>query len=173
MVGSGPRRLRAAEQRDTDSSLGGADVAEHAAERMVIRATPERCFEAVTDFPSYARWADDVKDVQVLERDGQERPSSVMFRAAAFGRSTTYTLVYDYTNAPAELSWIQSEGDLTSRLDGAYVFEPTADGETDVRYDLHVELRVPIPGFVKRRAEGRITHTALKELKAWIESAET
>jgi hypothetical protein len=29
---------------------------------------------------------------------------------------------------------------------------------------------VPIPGFVKRRAESRIVGTALRELKAWVEN---
>lgn len=142
---------------------------ERATERMVIRASPERCFEAVTDVERYAEWAADVKEVTVLSRDGQMRPTSVSFRAGAFGRSVTYTLAYDYSRAPEELSWVQTEGDLTSRLDGVYLFDRTDDGDADVSYDLFVELRVPIPGFVKRRAEGRITHTALKELKAWIE----
>lgn len=144
-------------------------MAEQASERMVVRATPERCFEAVVDFESYSLWAEDIKDVKVLQRDTEGRGTSVMFRAAAFGRSTTYVLDYDYSKAPAEVSWVQSEGDLTARLDGDYVFEPSGDGETDVRYDLLVELRVPMPGFVRRRAEGRITHTALEELKEWIE----
>lgn len=145
-------------------------MAEHATEQMVIRATPERCFEVVTDFERYAEWVADVKQVTVVERDGAGRALKVSFRAEAFGRSVTYTLFYNYEKAPKELSWIQIEGDVTSQLDGTYVFEPTDDGDTDVRYDLEVQLRVPLPGFVKRRAEGRITHTALKELKVRTES---
>ena len=112
----------------------------------------------------------DLKQVEVVERDTDGRPAAVAFRAAAFGRSTSYTLSYDYTGAPRELTWVQTKGDLTSRLDGAYVFEPTVDGDTEVVYRLVVELKVPIPGFVKRRAEGRIMHTALKHLKARVES---
>lgn len=145
-------------------------MAEHATERMVIRAAPQRCFDAVVEVERYPEWAEDVKTVDVLARDDEGRPATVAFRAAAFGRSTTYTLAYDYAKAPASLSWVQVGGDLTSRLDGAYQFEPGGEGDTDVTYDLVVELRVPIPGFVKRRAEGRIVHTALKELKAWVEA---
>lgn len=137
---------------------------------MVIRATPQRCFDVVTDFERYADWAADVKNVRIVERDDSARPVKVAFRAEAFGRSVAYTLCYDYSKAPRELSWVQIEGDVTSQLDGTYVFVATDDGDTDVRYDLEVQLRVPIPGFVKRRAEGRITHTALKELKARTES---
>jgi hypothetical protein len=35
---------------------------------------------------------------------------------------------------------------------------------------LEVDLIVPIPGFVKRRAEGKIMGTALRELKKRVES---
>jgi len=40
----------------------------------------------------------------VLERDTLGRPLDVEFRAAAFGRSTTYALHYDYSRAPEVLS---------------------------------------------------------------------
>ena len=53
-------------------------------------------------------------------------------------------------------------------IDGAYTFAPQGNG-TDVTYSLQIELIVPLPGFVKRRAEVRILHT-LKELKTRAES---
>ena len=137
---------------------------------MIVRASPERCYEVVVDFDRYPEWAADIKQVEITERDNSGRPAVVAYRAAAFGRSTSYTLSYDYEGAPRELTWVQTRGDLTSRLDGAYVFEPTVDGDTEVVYRLVVELKVPIPGFVKRRAEGRIMQTALKNLKARVES---
>ncbi|MHB8296433.1 MAG: SRPBCC family protein [Acidimicrobiales bacterium] len=139
-------------------------MTEQTCERLSVKATPDRCLEVITDFDAYPDWAADIKAVEVAERDELGRPVRVRFRAAAFGRSTTYTLAYDYSRAPQELSWRQVEGDITSKLDGAYEFDPTADGETDVSYRLSAELKVPIPGFVKRRAEARIVTAALKEL---------
>ena len=143
---------------------------EQATERMTVEASPERCFEVAIDFDRYPEWAADIKSVTVDERDSEGRGTLVTFRAAAFGRSTSYTLRYDYTDAPHTLVWVQERGDLTSRLDGEYVFDPDGDGSTAVTYHLVVELKVPIPGFVKRRAEGRIMGTALRELKARVES---
>jgi hypothetical protein len=93
----------------------------------------------------------------------------VTFRAAAFGRSTSYTLEYDYSGAPQELSWVQTEGDITRRLDGSYQLAAAGEGATEIVYHLVVDLKVPLPGFVKRRAEGRIMVTALRELKAFVE----
>ena len=60
-------------------------------------------------------------------------------------------------------------GDIMRTIDGAYHFSPTTDGGTEVRYDLIIDLVVPLPGFVKRRAEVRILNT-VRELKVRAES---
>jgi ribosome-associated toxin RatA of RatAB toxin-antitoxin module len=145
-------------------------VAEQATERMVVSADPARCFAVSADIDSYPSWAADIKEVTVDERDGEGRPSVVTFRAAAFGRSTSYTLSYDYSEAPNVLSWVQTAGDITSKLDGRYVFAATPDGGTEVTYHLEVEMKVPLPGFIKMRAQSRIMSIALRDLKARVES---
>jgi len=144
-------------------------VEEKVSERMVIRGTPEHCFEVLTDFERYPEWAADIKAATILERDERSRATRVLFRAAAFGRSTSYALAYDYSSAPFELSWTQVDGDLTRRLDGSYHLTSSGDDTTEIVYNLTVALKVPLPGFVKRRAEGRIMGTALRELKVRVE----
>ena len=146
-------------------------MAEVATERMTVSATPERCFAVSSDLDAYPQWAADIKEVTVHDRDDQGRPQLVTFRAAAFGRSTSYTLAYDYSAAPNVLSWVQTRGDITSKLDGSYVFEPAAGGGTEVTYHLEVEMKVPLPGFIKMRAQSRIMSIALRDLKARVESS--
>jgi ribosome-associated toxin RatA of RatAB toxin-antitoxin module len=145
-------------------------VAEQATERMVVSASPERCFEVSADIGAYPQWAADIKEVTIDERDDLGRPELVTFRAAAFGRSTSYTLAYDYSESPKVLSWVQTRGDITSKLDGRYVFEPDGNGGTQVTYHLEVEMKVPLPGFIKMRAQSRIMSIALRELKTRVES---
>ena len=145
-------------------------MAEQATERMVVSASPARCFEVSSDIEAYPQWAADIKDVTIESRDDQGRPELVTFRAAAFGRSTSYTLAYDYSEAPEVLSWVQTRGDITAKLDGRYVFAPGSDGHTEVTYHLEVEMKVPLPGFIKMRAQSRIMSIALRELKARVES---
>jgi ribosome-associated toxin RatA of RatAB toxin-antitoxin module len=145
-------------------------VEDSVVERMTIRSSPEECFDVLTDFPHYPEWAADIKAVSVDERDDEGRAVLVRFRAAAFGRSTSYTLRYDYGGAPRRLAWVLVEGDLTRRLDGSYRIEPAGEGDCEVAYHLVVELKVPLPGFVKRRAESRIMVTALRDLKARVEA---
>jgi ribosome-associated toxin RatA of RatAB toxin-antitoxin module len=148
-------------------------VGEQATERMVVGASPEQCFAIVSDVERYPDWAADIKHVEVLRRDDDGHPVEVAWRAAAFGRSTSYTLEYDYGGAPRTIAWHQTRGDLTSKLDGAYTFDDAGEGRTQVTYVLEVELRVPLPGFIKRRAQSLIMHTALEDLRARVESSLT
>ncbi len=149
-------------------------VEEQVAERTMIRATPEQLFAIVIDFEAYPSWSADIKAVRVLARDEQGRGTKVAYRAAAFGYSTVLTLRYDYSEAPQRLSWLQESGDMTRCYQGSYCFEASSDNggagdETEVMYQLSVELKVPLPGFVKRRAEGRLGAKVLRELKARAE----
>ena len=146
-------------------------MVESATQTITISTTPEHCFEVATDFERYPEWAKDIKEAIVLERDEAGRATTVEFRASALGRSTHYTLAYDYGAAPEKLSWQLVRGDIMKSIDGAYTFSPSATdpGSTDVVYELSIELVVPMPGFLKRRAEVRILNT-VKELKARAEA---
>lgn len=146
-------------------------MAEQAREQITIEASVDECFRTLVAFEDYPEWAGDLKQATVIETDDEGRAIVVEYRAAAMGRSTTYRLEYDYTGAPNRLAWELLSGDLERELDGAYLLEPTAGrpASTDVVYELSVDLIVPIPGFVKRRAEARIIKTALSELKSRVE----
>jgi ribosome-associated toxin RatA of RatAB toxin-antitoxin module len=150
--------------------INGGDVTQRATESILVHASPDVVYQVATAFEHYLDWVSELKNISVLERDADGRPLEVEFRAAAFGRSTTYTLVYDYARAPEILSWHQTKGDVTSSLVGQYRFEPAPEG-TLLTYDLEVELSGPIPAFVKSRAANRIQAQALRELKAQAEAA--
>lgn len=144
---------------------------DQATEHTTIDASPAQVLEAALAFEDYPSWAHDIKETEVLERDAEGRGTKVRYRAAAMGRSTTYVLGYDYSQLPGRLSWVLLESDITRQLDGSYEFSSVESDpdRTEVTYQLTVELVVPLPSFVKRRAETRIVHTALRELKAWVE----
>jgi hypothetical protein len=144
-------------------------VADHAHERVHIDASPAACFALAADFENYPAWAADVKHARVVDRDVQGRPTRVDYRAAALGRSIRYVLDYDLTDAPRSFSWKLVEGDLLRTLEGTYRFD-VVDRGTDVTYDLTVDLAIPLPGLVKRRAAGRIVGAALQDLKHAVEA---
>ncbi len=143
-------------------------MSQRGTESITVNAPPATLFAVATDFLDYPKWVADLKSVTVLASDEDGRAHDVEFRAAAFGRSTTYVLRYDYSQAPSVLSWSQVKSDLTTKLEGTYRFDPSGDG-TLVNYELEVDLLVPVPGFIKTRAAQRIMTQALRELKARAE----
>ncbi len=146
-------------------------MAESAHAEITIDAPIDDVFEVLVEFERYPEWVADLKHATVVGRDDAGRATEVEFRAAAMGRSTTYRLGYDYADAPNRLGWFLVEGDLERELDGNYHLEPGSDpGTTRVGYELAIDLIVPIPGFVKRRAETRIVKAALEDLKQRVES---
>jgi uncharacterized membrane protein len=145
-------------------------VTEVARQEATIGAPVEELWAVLLDFEAYPTWARDLKQVDVLERDAQGRGVIVRYRAAAMGRSTSYTLQYDHRGAPFRVPWVLVRGDLMSKLDGAYTLTPDPDDarRTHVVYELAVDLVTPLPSFVKHRAELKIMHNALRELQAHV-----
>ncbi len=139
-------------------------MADQTTRHLRIDAPLSSIWDVLTDFEHYTDWARDLKEATVVERDEDGRATVVHFRAAGMGRSTSYTLRYQWDDTPNRLPWELVEGDIMRVLDGAYEFAEH-DGVTDVTYHLRVDLVVPLPGFVKRRAEAKIVSTALRDLR--------
>ena len=90
-----------------------------------------------------------------------------------WGAAPPTPCAYYYGSNPLRIAWKLVEGDLTRKLDGEYEFQPVSgdNTQTEVIYHLEVDLVVPIPGFVKRRAESRIIRTALEDLRQRVEAS--
>ena len=148
-------------------------MVEFSTSQILVNASPADCFDIVIDFESYPQWAPDIKEARVLRRDDNGYGGLVAFRAAAMGRSATYTLKYFYGSKPLRVAWRLVEGDQIRYIDGEYELAPSADdgAKTLITYSISAELAVPVPGFVKRRAASRIMQTALDQLRCRVESA--
>jgi len=144
-------------------------MTDEAHEQIHVHADPLDCFDVATDFEAYPTWAKDVKAARILARDDAGRPARVEYRAGALGRTIRYVLDYDYADAPDAFSWTLVEGDMVKVIDGRYGFAAKDNG-THVTYDLRVDLAVPMPGLVKRRAAALITGAALRDLKRVAET---
>ena len=97
-------------------------MSDRAAQTTLINAPLAKAYAVALDFERYPEWAKDVKEAIVRGRDDQGRATLVEFRASALGRSTRYTLSYDYSDAPKRLSWHLVDGDIMRSIDGAYSF---------------------------------------------------
>jgi ribosome-associated toxin RatA of RatAB toxin-antitoxin module len=147
-------------------------MADRTVSNTVIDAAPAAVLEVIADFEKYPDWTGAVKEVTVLDRLPDGRGSRVKFVLYAGAIRDTYVLDYTWDVdelGTGTLSWGLVESTVLKALDGAYTL--TADkGGTDVRYSLAVDLRIPMLGMLRRKAEKAIIDAALNELKKRVES---
>ena len=132
--------------------------------RIVIDAPRADVMAVIADFAAYPQWASAVRVAQTLAQDASGRASRVRFTLDAGMIKDTYVLGYDW-DGDAGVRWRLAEaGSVISGMSGGYALAERAGG-TEATYDLTVDLRIPMPGLLKRRAEKTIIDTALKGLK--------
>jgi ribosome-associated toxin RatA of RatAB toxin-antitoxin module len=137
-----------------------------------IDAAPAAVLAVIADFEQYPEWTGAVKQVTVLERRPDGRGSRVTFVLDAGAIRDTYTLDYSWdfaADGTGVLAWSLVESTVLKAMDGAYQVSAAAEG-TEVAYSLAVELRIPMLGMLRRKAEKAIIDTALNELKKHVES---
>ena len=118
----------------------------------------------IADFASYPEWAAAVRSAEVVDHDQGGRDRLVRFRLDAGVIKDSYVLAYDW-DGDNSVRWDLAEpGSVITALSGGYLLAE-AEAGTKVTYDLAVDVRIPMPGMVKRRAEKTIIDTALKGLR--------
>jgi ribosome-associated toxin RatA of RatAB toxin-antitoxin module len=139
---------------------------------IVIGAPPSAVLEVIADIEAYPEWTGAVKRTEVQLTDDAGRVLRALFELDAGAIRDTYTLDYTWAVDPAgvgSVSWTLHEpSTVLKSLDGTYELHPT-DAGTAVRYALAVDLRIPMLGMLRRKAEKVIIDTALNELKKRVE----
>ncbi len=143
-------------------------MAERVKDAIDVEATAAKIFEVATDFESYPEWSSNIKNVEVKEEDAQGRATKVWFDVDARLKRVTYTLAYDYSDAPRAFSWKLVDGDV-KELSGSYKFDEY-DDVTEVIYETSIDPGFPVPKLLKNQAQKQIAKTALQELKKRVES---
>ena len=140
---------------------------------LLVQAPVDACYRVGIDVARYPEWVENLQAVDIQTTDDQGRPATVRFEAAGLGRMSTYVLAYDLSGAPHVLAWNLVSGDLTREIEGRYVFHDMTEEPgrpiTEVEYELTIDLAVPLPGYVKRRAEDKIVASALDRFKQRVE----
>ena len=143
-----------------DRTEGSTTIAASAADIMVV----------ITDFESYPEW-NDMKSVNVLNRDVQGRGTEVAFEVdAPMIGELKYTLAYSYGANDGGVSWTTKE--ITGKvkdINGEYALDELDEDETKVTYRVTVQLGISLPGFLKKQADKQIIKQGLDNLKKRVE----
>lgn len=147
----------------------GLNWAEHAVE---IDAPIETCFAAIIDYETFPTWQGAVVDTEVLDWDSKGRGKRVRLFIDAKVRKVDYTLDYSY-DEPTLIEWDFVEGNGINGADGHYTFEDLGNDRTRATYKLGLEVGIPLPGPVARRAHKTTLKGSVDDLKKEAERRAT
>jgi ribosome-associated toxin RatA of RatAB toxin-antitoxin module len=143
-------------------------MAQHTESRITIQSSPAQILQVIADLQAYPQWSDGIASVEILETQN-DRPTLARFVLDAGIIKDTYELAYTW-NEQTSVSWTLVSATVLTVMDGSYQLSVVDEGVTDVTYALSVDIKMPMLGMLKRKAEQTIVETALKGLKVRVEN---
>jgi ribosome-associated toxin RatA of RatAB toxin-antitoxin module len=132
---------------------------------VVIEATPEQILDVIADVEATPAWSPQYQKAEVLDRFDNGRPKQVKMTVKAAG--LTDEQVIEYTWDDDKVTWtLVSAGQLKAQ-DAGYTLTPEGD-KTRVRFDIAIDLSVPMPGFILKRTMKGGVETATEGLKKQV-----
>ena len=119
-----------------------------------IDAPMARCYEIASDIDHAAEWQGSLKDVEVLERDGERRALLAETEPDAKVKRVRATLRFSYEE-PTAIRWVQEKGD-TKSLIGSWTFEDLGEGRTRATYALEADPGRMLGMLLRGPAEGKV-----------------
>jgi len=144
-------------------------VADKTAQTIYIDADPSTVLDVIADIGSYPDWVAEYHEAEVLEADEAGYPKVARLVLDAAVLKDSMVLAYEWPADRRSVTWSLVSSTLLKSLDGTYRLAPKGSG-TDVTYELSVDLMIPMIGLLKRKAERRLTDTALKDPKKRVEA---
>ncbi len=129
---------------------------------IVIEATPDEIMDVLFDIESLPEWSSAHQKVEVLERDDQGRPTRSRQIVKIAGISEEQVLAYSVHDDG--VSWTLVSAKQQRAQDARYTLIPDGDA-TRLRFELSVDLTVPLPGFLIKRGTKGLMDTATKGLR--------
>jgi uncharacterized membrane protein len=138
-----------------------------------IDAPIEECYAIAADIENAPEWQGSLKDVDVLERDGEGRAELVETKSDAKVKTVSARLRFSY-DPPNQIRWTQEKGDVKS-LVGWWDLEDLGGGRTQATYALEVDpgrmLGMMLRGPVVDQVRNFLLGGAAEGLKQQAESS--
>src|ERR1700730_220808 len=132
---------------------------------VVIEASPEEILDVIADVESTPTWSPQYQSAEVLEAYDNGRPRRGKMKIKTAGISDEQG--GDYTWPGDRVSWtLVSAGQLKAQ-DASYTLTPDGD-KTKVRFDITIDLSIPLPGFVLKRVMKGAMETATDGLRKQV-----
>jgi ribosome-associated toxin RatA of RatAB toxin-antitoxin module len=150
-------------------------MADSVSESIKINATPEEVMAVIADLADYPNWSDGFTGVEIITTHDDGGAKDASFSIATPLGKDTYEISYVWTGNDA-VRWTLNSDDagkpkssMMKKLIGSYTLRADGDG-TKVTYELEIDPKIPMMGFMKKKAAATIVDQALNGLKKRVES---
>lgn len=133
-----------------------------------IKADPETVMKAVAAVDRLPEWSSAHKKITIESTHDDGRPHRVRMAVSILGINDEQ--VVDYTfEGDDKVTWTLVESGQQNQQDGSYVLTPTDSG-TKVTFELTIDPKIPLPGFLVKKAQKTALETASKGLTKFVEN---
>jgi ribosome-associated toxin RatA of RatAB toxin-antitoxin module len=143
----------------------GPSMATSDKREVIIEATPNEIFDVIADVKATPTWSPQYQSAEILSTHPDGRPRQVEMKVKTAGISDTQVVEYTWTDS--KVSWTLVRAGQLKAQDASYTLTPEGD-KTRVRFDISVDLSVPLPGFILKRAMKGALETATDGLRKQV-----
>ena len=148
-------------------------MSEQTVASIAVGASPRAVMAVIEDLAAYPLWNEEIREVEIRELGPDGRPVTARFVLDSSAFQDDYALRYSWEGDTSARWTLTGDARILSKLDGAYSLRETAPGTTEVTYTLAVDVKVPMIGMLKRKAEKVLIERALRGLRARVEEPPT
>lgn len=116
--------------------------------QAVLSVPKDKLFETITAYEDYPQFVDGCSRVEV-ERKGSGR-ARVTYHVSMM-KEISYTLDHEEDREAGEVRWTLVESDFFKHNNGLWRLKDAGDGKTDALYQLDVEFKIKVPGFILKQ----------------------
>lgn len=134
---------------------------------MVVDAPPEAVLDVLADVDALPSWSSIYRKVKVLDRYPDGRPHHIQATLRLMGITDKEYVEYHWGD-----NWMVWDAEENLQQRGQHVeynLTPEVD-RTRVRFDITVELSIPVPEFLLRRAKKIVLDVATERLRRRVMS---
>lgn len=117
---------------------------------ITVPNPPAEVMDKIADVEGQLDWSPMHKSVVVEESYEDGRPKLVRSKVVSMGITDEYLCEYTW-NGDESMRWELLEGTVQKQQTGVYTLTPTADGGTHIAFELTIDLKVPVPGFILKQ----------------------
>ena len=132
---------------------------------VVIEASPDEILDVIADVEATPTWSPQYQSCEVIDAYDDGRPKQVKMKIKTAGITDEQVVEYTWTENKA--TWTLISAGALKAQDASYTLTPDGD-KTKVKFEITVDLSVPLPGFILKRALKGGTETATDGLRKQV-----